>query len=295
RANHATLDGRHLTAVFTELWEIYTQLVNGVPVTAEPGTLPESNHALMRDRFNGMIGISPAKPDDFGELPDYTIFQHVIELDQRQSSIVLRAARGRGLTVHALLCSIVIETQLSTLVDTSESVTCTCWSPVDLRNRVTPPVGATETTNFLAMHRTDITYTSSTPWYEIGLKLQKDLKAALNDKRLGLSGGTLTVDSAIDRAPANGRSLDPHLGAVSVSNYGTLPTLPTPGDMRITKFHSIADRLGTPYPNFSAFTMDGSLSVISRYRSDHYTQDEVKLLVKNTTARLLDDSKLLAP
>ncbi|WP_208024670.1 hypothetical protein, partial [Amycolatopsis pithecellobii] len=42
RANHATLDGRHLTAVFTELWEIYTQLVNGVPVTAEPGTLPES-------------------------------------------------------------------------------------------------------------------------------------------------------------------------------------------------------------------------------------------------------------
>ncbi|GHF08200.1 acyltransferase [Amycolatopsis deserti] len=294
RANHATLDGRHLTTVFTELWQIYTQLVEGAPVAAEPGRLPDSNHAVMRDRFREMVDIPPAKPDSLGERPGYSIFQHVIELDERQSSDILRAARVRGLTVHAMLCGIIIETQLSTLVDVSEPVAFTCWSPVDLRNRVTPPVGVTDTTNFLAMHRADIAYSRSTSWHEIGQRLQKDLKAALIEKRLRLSDGALTLGSALESRPAEGERLDPHIGSASVSNYGVLPALPTPDDMRITKFHSIADRLGTPYPNFSAFTIDNSLSVINRYRSDYFTEDEVRLLVENTTARLQDGSRLLA-
>ncbi|MFD4196995.1 phthiocerol/phthiodiolone dimycocerosyl transferase family protein [Amycolatopsis thermoflava] len=295
RTNHATLDGRHFTAVFTELWQLYTDLVNGNSLRSEPGHLPVSTYALMQDRFEDMVEIPVAQPEELGQRPDYEIFQHVIELNQQQSSVVLQAARSRELTVHALLCSVVIEAQVSAMAVDSEAIPMCCWSPVDLRNRVTPPIKAIDTTNFFAIHQARINYSPSMRWHEIGAAIQNDLKVQLAAKRLSLTDGTLTLGPGRSTDTEDHGGMEPRLTSVGVSNYGVLPPIPTPDSLRIVKFHSIADRIGTPFPTCSAFTFDNSLSIINRYRSDYFTTSEVRTLVNATTARLLDRETLLAP
>lgn len=282
RIDHAILDGRAWVAVIDELWRLYTGIAMGIDMRVESGTsLPCAPSDLLKQRW-----ICPkldtlervtytSKHKDFGDN-----LQRRIQLTTEQTTRLLTLAHSVETSVAGLVSGAIVVAQRGQ--DTSASPPPMVYlAPVDLRNRVSPPVGPTETTNFVAWHCAQISASAIVDPITVGRAIKDQLDAAIVRREL------LLADPAQMIYAPEGIHLKDRLTRVFVSNSGVIPQLTLPAKMTI-KDIQIPGRKSAParFPAHSVRTYDGRLTIQSGYPSRFFTGKEASQII-NRTERLI--------
>jgi hypothetical protein len=270
RADIGLIDGRGWTAMFDELFGFYTALVESRPVAGEPenSSLPVSAASLWESR----CGV--AEPEGPSESPHLPAIQIDCRLDREDTARLLAAARARGVSMHALISGVVL-TNLCAEGGQTGQVPMVCLSAVDLRHRVSPPVGPTETTKFVGWHRADVLVSPESDPFVVGGEVKAQLSAAID-------GGALRpVHPDLDLTTP----LDPRLSRVVIPNLGILQPLEHPQDITIV---NRTRYIGShrPYPWYAIYTFQEELNIIAVYTVDRFTRDEAEKITARLVYRL---------
>jgi phenolphthiocerol/phthiocerol/phthiodiolone dimycocerosyl transferase len=278
RMDHAVMNGHGWTTIFYELWQLYTDLVEGRGLTVDPGPgrLPRAPTELLRERWQGYDASEEEGPPAAKVL--HGVHQHNVVLSAETTRDVLAVAKAAGQSVHALICGAALTAQRA-VSGASQTVRMGCISPVDLRHRVEPPVEATDVTNFHRAHLGVLDVSPADTAIAIGhqVKQQLDLAVARNEL------------PRIDTGRISS-SLDDRFAVAMVSNLGRMRAIVTPPGLSIRDWRRLADVVPTIFPAHATYTYAGRLTLISYFPSDLYTADESGELSARLVAQLLSPS-----
>lgn len=276
RVNHAVFDGTSWGAMFGELWRLYTDVVKGINIPVEPEPLPKSSYELLKQRWSEAL--SKRSPSISGPPNGVcSVLDRVISLSEEDTRRLIVAARNERLSVHTLVSGSLLAS-LRARAALREPVRMVCWSPVNLRNRVTPRVGATETTHFLGIHKAQMAVPADADAVVVGREIKTQLDSAI--ARRELSVDPLEMFSNVET------SLEQHYAKAVVTNVGVLPALSHPPGLVITDMRSWSQTTSTPFPGYSISTYEGKLRIICLYPSSRFDDGEVDQLVKDTAGQL---------
>jgi phenolphthiocerol/phthiocerol/phthiodiolone dimycocerosyl transferase len=157
-----------------------------------------------------------------------------------------------------------------------------CLSPIDLRSRVTPRVGDTETTNFVGLHLASVEVPPHGKPALVGREIKDQLEAALAHRVLP------TVDLPGFFAARGDARFEERLSVVLVSNIGVLDSMPRCPDIRITDWQRIltSPSASGMIPGYGVYTYDDRLTIWRFYSSAFYAEHEVAQLGKELMAQL---------
>jgi phenolphthiocerol/phthiocerol/phthiodiolone dimycocerosyl transferase len=285
RADHAIIDGRSWTAHFHQLWRLYTAIAEGEEVSVETGqSLPAPPYGVLRERWSG-DKTEPESSEDDEPLNRSATIQRLesrFRLSQEETSGLREAAREAGTSVHGLICGAILVAMRAQDED-AEPASMTCLTLVDLKQRIYPPVAATESANLFGIQRSELQVSSDTPVVvlakEIKTRLDADIAAG---KVLPVDGGQLTPGAA----PAS--SFDERFATIMVTNLGVVKAFAQPAGLRITDWRRIVQNSERtpPFPMYGVYTYDGRLSVRCNCSPAAYSTDEVDRFTERTIAEL---------
>lgn len=260
QTNHAVCDGRSVTTILQDLWDLYGSLLDGRAVGARPGTsLPVSPQELIKRRW-GRLTWNDLRPDLMLQVPDTPApaptvpIQRLVRLGGPETSALRHAARQAGISVHALICGAIL-LALRRQGPVAEPAHMACFSVVNMLSRVSPPVGPTETTNMNLIHRAELVVG---PGCDV-LATARSLKGQLDES---IAARHLPADSW-NFPQRLDTTLDPHLSRIAITNPGVLPDLRPATGVVVTDYQVVAARRpssGT-FPEFQAYTYDGRLTI----------------------------------
>lgn len=283
-ADHAIVDGHRLVAVFGKLCQLYTEIVNGADIAAHSvAPLPSPPSHLLQERWGLIQAASPSKPTDgsgFGKISD--ILERRIHLSEEDTSRLVAAAHDHTTSVHALVCGAILVAHRDQGKAT-EPTPMACWSAVDLRNRLTPPIGATETTNLIGLNKAVVTVPANGNPVAVGREVKAQLDDAIARREIFTDiGMALMAASARIRGP-----LEPHLAQPLVTNVGVIPPYIQPAGLVITDI-LLPSRKQTrgEGAGYGVFTYDGRLNIRCGYPSATFSREEIEEIVKQATAQL---------
>nr|AXL05690.1 acyltransferase [uncultured bacterium] len=238
--HHGIADARHSVEVLSALWSCYTDTVHGVPVDLPRHPFPRSLEDLLAER--GITGRAPAAPGTPGPASPGapvsegdTPARHVVQLrlTAAETAALVELGHREHVTINGLLSGALLlaEAEIRDLPLTELVYRYT----VDLRNHLTPRVGPTEGTNVLGGAGFAVTDGIKPDAVAIGRAVGEQLRAGLADGAIQRSLLDLLSRPAPDAKP-----WDPSTApaVVSMINWGVVPTLRTPDDLRLTNFHS---------------------------------------------------------
>lgn len=283
--DHAVVDAHRRGAVFDQLWRIYTDIVNGHNVVVvEGGALPAAPSDLLRQRWGEIPSPPPPPPAAAAQRAHVSeVLHRRICFDRNETTDLLSAAHCHSTSVHALISGAILVAirQLDTL---SEPAPMACCSAVDLRNRVNPPVGIMETTNFIGIHKAVVNVPADGDPITVGREIKTQLDSAIAQKEILTDIGTavVAISTPVDSP------LEPRLaqGAL-VTNVGIIPRYAQPPGLTITDvvMPSRKQSRGTA-PDHAVYTYDGRLTVRCEYNLSVFTPQEVAQLVQHITTIL---------
>ncbi|HWC84466.1 MAG TPA: hypothetical protein VG756_31305 [Pseudonocardiaceae bacterium] len=281
---HAIGDGRNMYALLTTLFRLYKAIVRGTQTTVtHPARLPQpplsmlANRAQL-DRRAFVCGPSGAPTPG---LP--TLHRRRILLSDKETSGLRKLARTRGITVYTLLCGVLLGTQRDHMAHSPLPVTMRVWPVVDLRERVRPPVGATETTNFASAAELNLRVPAEHDRIALGRAVGTRLERAIAEGRPQLRMAGLGAE---DAPPAHS------LAAAIISNLGVVEDLPEPAGLDVTDVQIWPYGWRMPYPMYMMHTYRGRLSIEAVFRTDVFAESTVADLVHAATA---DVHTLISP
>lgn len=283
RATHAIADGRSALAWLDQLWRDYTALATGSTTVPLPSSfVPPAPQTLTAAR-QATTGIEsspdPAQPPHTGEASDrHSDLRRHVRLTEPQTTYVAAQARAHGLSVHALCCAGVLLAQRALAVPATAALPMVCWSAVDLRDRVERAVTATETTNFLGLHRADLTLDGDVTLFEIARQIKAQLTAALTDGQLAvnpLEGPPLDIDSPFEE----------HLAQACTTNLRVIPELAQPPHLTISDLE-ITSFAPTRFPYYRFYTYAGRLTIDFAYPATVFTENDVDTLTTAVISHL---------
>nr|AXL05599.1 acyltransferase [uncultured bacterium] len=233
--HHGIADADHSLEVLTALWSCYTDTVNGVPVDLPSHPFPRSLEDLLAER--GITGSAPARAGvPAPPVPDVDIpARHVVQyrMTAEETSALVALGHREHVTVNGLLSGAILlaEAELRDLPLTELVYRFT----VNLRHHLTPRVGSTEGTNVLGGAGFKATDGIKPDAVAIGRAVGEQLRAGLADGSIQRSLLDLVSQPAPDAKP-----WDPSTApaVVSMINWGVVPTMRTPAELRLTNFHS---------------------------------------------------------
>ena len=281
RADHAIADGHSLRAMFDELWLLYDQVMRGVdPADAVDAALPLPPSVVLAARGEHRYGAR--RPDGSGAARTGGVphrvppVQEYIRLTEYDTRTVLEFSRRHGMSVHALLCGAVLMAHGRSTVGPLEPAAMVCVSPVNLRTRLSPPVGATETTNLVRVHRAEVVVSEDADAVALGRCVKHQLDAAIAHREL-CSPLDLEDIAAIPVRTA----VERRLATLQVSNNGIAHrTLENLAGLTVTDLFTPVDVVPGWFPMYSLLTFRGRLTVRCVYPSNLFGPEE--------TARLRD-------
>ncbi|WP_410595987.1 phthiocerol/phthiodiolone dimycocerosyl transferase family protein [Amycolatopsis sp. lyj-23] len=234
---HSVADAHHATAVLETLWSAYTDVVEGVPLDLGTHPYPRSLEDLLAER--GIHASAPAVPvapppaAPTASRPD-PVVRHVVQhrLTEAETTALVNLGHREKVTINGLVSGAVLLAEAE-LRDMPLTDLVHRYS-VNLRSRLTPPVGATEGTNVLG---------------GVGFKVAEELPhdAVAIGRAIGAQLRAGLADGSVQRSildmfsrPAAAKPWDPKLAlaVVSVMNWGVAPPLRTPEGLRLTNLHS---------------------------------------------------------
>lgn len=282
RADHAIVDARCLVTMLDELWRIYSAIINGSSISIDPDAgLPSSPCGLMKERWGEILSeTAAAHPAATPKV--YRAHSRRIVLSEEDTTQLIAAARAQQTSVHALICGAIL-VALRALGEPTDPAAMACLSNIDLRNRLSPPVGATETTNLLSFHKAEVLVPLNGNPVTVGRVIKRQLDTAIERRELQPYDVQRFISTQVDS------SLERHLSVVGVSNSGVSTPFVQPPGLTITDlWKPLPQRTNVPFAGYGVYTKGGRLHMRCVYPSEFFTYDAVEQLVKRTAAQLRD-------
>lgn len=278
RGSRSVFGGANGLGVFDELWRLYAGVVRDPDLLVVPGSsLPESYFEVFRRRGFQLAEshIEPNVRPEFSE-----VLTRRIALTEADTARLVDAAHAHKTSVHGIVCGAI----LTAVRDEDESqgpAQMVCISPIDMRNRVTPPVKFTEVTSFGAPHRAQVAVSAHDDPVEVGRQIKRQVDAAIANHQL--------LDPTRARYVPIETSLKQHLATVWVTNNGVVPRFAEAPGMAIKDF-IIADdpTIDLPYPTHSFLTYGGRLKMQAMYSSKFFNGRDADRLAERIAAHLRD-------
>lgn len=228
---HSVADAHHATAILASLWSGYTDVVEGVPLDLGRHPYPRSLEDLLAERGIHANGAATPVAPPAEPRPD-PVVRHVVRLRLTEAETTALADLGHRekVTINGLVSGAVLLAEAE-IRDLPPSDLIHRYS-VNLRNRLTPPVGATEGTNVLG---------------GVGFKVTGEQDAVAIGRAIGDQLRAGLADGSVQRSildmfsrPAAAKPWDPKLAlaVVSIMNWGVAPPMRTPDGLRLTNLHS---------------------------------------------------------
>lgn len=280
RLDHAIADGSAYLALFAELWDLYTGIVDGREIPERPGSsLPSSPSLLVWRYLGGVEPATVAAPAPAGQTGCAARYRR-IKLTSADTTALITAARAANISVNAMISAAI----LLSLRGTGSTV-MTVKSPVGLRTRVTPVVGATEATNFTGGHTATVSVGDQDEPAALGRRIKKQLDEGIARREFYIRG-LLRMDLADIGPSHNGSAL-----IVGINNHGVVPVFPQPAELDIVDFlwpGPQPRQTGTIMSaDYRLHTYAGELSIACHYPSTRYSEAEVTRIVDGLVAQLV--------
>jgi phenolphthiocerol/phthiocerol/phthiodiolone dimycocerosyl transferase len=277
RMDHAIGDAGGKLEVLGELLRLYAAMVETGEASTERSTaLPASPLSVLRSRSDAHADQAAVPDTTAGATPIDVrpARQRHTSLDERETAGLVAAARAEGVSVHALVCGHILLGQYL-LSGSAEPMVMACSSAVDLRNRVSPPVGRTETTNFFGVHTAHVEVSATSRPADIGREVVRQLHEAV-------AAGQVSIDLRTSESVTPAASMRESLRSAAVSNLGVLPPFPQPEGMVITDFEAFADLTPALISATAVYTYGGRLRMRFVYPAELFSSDDVDEIVGRT-------------
>jgi hypothetical protein len=280
RVDHAIADGGAWLGLFRELLRLLAEIAEGgTPACVVGDSLPTPPAEIFHSRI-GVIpydrrllySAAPAGPvaaDSPGVISGY------IRLTESETDWLRASARRYGTSVHGLVCGAILAGQRA-LGGGAEPERMFCVSPVDFRNRLSPPVGDLETTNLMLSYLTEVEVSPRTSPVTIGASIKKQLDEVLS---------TMTGVPGVATPPTG--ALDHNLTFALVSNLGVVDPLPEPAGVSITDLHIVNTVEDTMFPGYYVYTYGGTLRIVYVLTSRFFSPAMVESLTMQIREQLL--------
>ncbi|MEU2178104.1 hypothetical protein ABZ552_28155 [Nocardia sp. NPDC019219] len=286
--HHSVADAYHSLAVFAELWSCYTDLVRSRPLELPPPGFPRSVEDLLHERGVRKIETAAAPPRPAAraycgpEDPEYLVPRTArCRLTRTQTAALVELGHRENTTINGLASAAILltEAELRGLPLTDLLYTYS----VDLRTRVTPPIGMTEGTNVLGFANFVPARTGAT-LVDLARGVSDTLRAELD---AGLVQQTPLQIPEITAGPPPRAP-----GIVLATNWGCVRRPRVPEELCITDFRSImlgkpdktGYRLQQPSGTIIVSTFDDRLSIEIHHPEE--TTEEQRVRVRLLTAHL---------
>nr|AAG52990.1 putative polyketide associated protein [Amycolatopsis mediterranei S699] len=234
---HSVADAHHATAILSALWSCYTDVIEGVPLDLGRHPYPRSLEDLLAERgIHASVPAAPSVPPAApppASRPD-PVIRHVVQhrLTEAETTALAELGHREKVTINGLVSGAVLlaEAEIRDLPLTD----LVYRYSVNLRSRLTPPVGATEGTNVLDGVGFKVTDGIAHDAVAIGRAIGEQLRAGLAD------GSVQRSILDMFARPAAAKPWDPKLAlaVVSIMNWGVAPPMRTPDGLRLTNLHS---------------------------------------------------------
>ncbi|MEV6670817.1 hypothetical protein [Streptomyces sp. NPDC051162] len=296
----ALVDGSAYIALYKRLWSIYTDLSLGRSVPthliggglASPSLDTRTQEGCAEEELSGYLAaraagraavpsVLPARgrePGTFGLLR--------LELDERRTRRFVDHAHAAGLSVHSLVCGVLLTGARAFLPPSSGPVTLSCVSAVDLRSRISPPIDPESIQSSASSSTATLEVSESPDPVELGRLVAERLRADLDARIPELDVATIPrlTDETVPRLPTmivtNLHKIPrPTLPeGLTASGWRILPLMDTPVPLAtVTRF---GDRLAIdlPYPRrwYGDETMRGFMSAASEVFDEILAQEATR-------------------
>lgn len=283
RTDHAIADGACKIAMFHDLWRLYTDVVNGcVDPLPTNDTLPLPPCKLLKDRwpqFRSNYACGPVhenpKVESSKSVESSESLEGFIHLTPHETTRIKAVARAEKVTVNALISGLILKAHRKQSRSSLGAPTMACLTPINLRERVTPPVGDTDTTVFLGLHKTVVSVHKDATAVQVGREFQSQLSSAIARHDLPspdrwpeiLSSGLAT-------------SLERRLALVSITNAAVIRPFPHPNNIRIIDFQALTDAPPSRFPTFAVYTYNNELRIRYGYPIAQFDKQDVSQITK---------------
>ncbi|QIS16761.1 phthiocerol/phthiodiolone dimycocerosyl transferase family protein [Nocardia arthritidis] len=232
--HHSVADTFHAMEIVRALWAAYGSLVEGRPVLASVHPYPGPVEELLAAR-----GISKIAPPGTAEkpvaAPEFTDNDDPYEipvtsrclLTVAETAALVEVGHRAEVTLHGLVSAAILLTEAE-IRDLPISQLFYLYS-VDLRTRLTPPIGPAEGTNVLGLATYLPTPEAGGDPIAIARGIAESLRTAL---AAGIVQQTPLHVADMSAAPP------PAPGIVVATNWGAIPALAAPAGLRIDDFRS---------------------------------------------------------
>ncbi|TKA02921.1 phthiocerol/phthiodiolone dimycocerosyl transferase family protein [Actinacidiphila oryziradicis] len=300
---HSIADADHSLAVLAALWSAYTDAVAGVPIALPRNGYPRSLEDLLAERGIGIgtgtaaapthpVEAETARPStDSVQPPPNSVrpsadsvphVRHVagFRLSRERTAALIALGHREQVTINSLLSGVVLLAEAE-IRDLPLADLVYRFS-VNLRSHLTPPVGPAEGTNIAGGLRFQLADSADGAAKPDAIALGRAVGARL---RAGLADGSVqrALVDRVGRAPAAAATAAPvaapvprpvprpaqrSAAVVSMVNWGTVPVLQHPEDLRLVDFRSASRMRVLPgrqkfaaIGGYVAHTFDGRLGV----------------------------------
>lgn len=262
--HHSMIDGRGGITLLEQLLRRYTALTRGeaTPVPADP-PLPSPAEELLRTR--GGPGAPDGSPGSgrvdraalraaLSGTPSpapLEVAADRLRLDVRTTAELTGRLRAERLSVHAYLCGAATVALRDTLEPGDGPRPMVCGCPVDLRERVRPPVTVAESTNFVSGVEAGVSVPRGGDPRAVGRRIKARLDAAV-------------ADGEAERAILEAQQFtaaEPTAVDLVVTNLGPIPEFTAPRGVRVTDFRGFTTTTMTGLLLFVVTSYGGRLSV----------------------------------
>lgn len=268
--NAAINDGARLVVILRELWDIYTEVINGVNVPLFSGAhLPAPASAVLNS--SGSTPSLASRREGRSTLATCPVIQRHVQLGADETSRLIEAARANNTSVHGLICAAILVAQRS-LSSLDGEALMHCWSLVNLRRgRASSNRSQGDVTGLVGHHVAIVNVGNADTLIGISRSVKEQLESALARGDIG----TETLESP--PAPVE-TLLEQRLALAVVSNVGVLPALGHPSELEFIgmRFPLLGNPALTPlFPSYGVRTFSGCLSMRIVYPDQLFTEVEV--------------------
>lgn len=275
--DHAMADGRAKYGLMTQLWKLYADIVRGVDVpVVHSTTLPLSPARVLAARLGKP---EPSLPDLTKQLESVLLGQKYVSLSEEDTAQLVRTARARGTSVHALIAGTAMVIQRGYLQAGVGAVPMVCRSPVDLRGRMRPPLEATDVTNFAGVQMAQVEVRDCDDPVVIGKEIKEQIEAGIaRDEPIR----ELTM-----RAPGETEEFsEAGLNIATVTNLGACPDFATAPDVDLVDFEVYTYSSVFSHPGYVAYTYRGRLKFQLIYRKETNSESVIDEIAGQLKDRL---------
>ncbi len=278
RTDHSITDANAWLGMFRELLRLFAAVAAGEEPDVEPGTwLPSPPAALFHERlglipYDRRLFRTAAMPEEPGEPAG--LLSGYLTLGEEETDWLRRAARRYETTVHGLVCGAILLAQRM-LAGGRETVPMYCVSPVDFRQRVDPPVGLLETTDFMMSYVAEADVSTRMSPVLIGQAVK------------GRMDAVLAAQEGVRATAPLKDTLDRNLSFALISNLGVIPDFPAPEKVSFTEFHILNTVGDTYFPGYYVSTYRGRLTVLYVFTNRFFSQEDVETVTRELKDQLL--------